>query len=139
MACIIRILLITILLGIYPVYAGDYHQNDQAHRVVYVITDITGKPVAGETVNFSLERSKDNSFFDWSDNTFKTSGWGQRLYVMSYDTVGEYYYKIITIDSGALISCDYVCYISNDSATYGDRQAEVISYDRLERIVKINR
>lgn len=120
-------------------YSSDYHQNDQSHRVVYVITDTSGNPVSGQTVRLAVERSKDGLFLDFNDNTFKSSGWTTRLVTMNYDSAGEHYYRVISIDNGALISGDIVCIVSNDDATYGDMQAEVVSFDRLEKIVKINR
>lgn len=120
-------------------YAGDYHQRTQSHPVVYVVTDSNGDPVSGQTVLLQVVRSKDGLALDHSDNTFKSSGWTTRYATMDYNTSGEYYQRTISVDSSTLISGDYVCIISNDDATYADMQVEVVTFDTLGDLIKINR
>lgn len=120
-------------------WAGDYHQNGQGHRIAYTILDSNGKPVSGQTVKLAVERSKDGYFYDFNDSTFKTSGWTTRLATMAYDASGEHYFQVITIDNGGIISGDYACIISNDNATYSDHQCDVVEFDSLAKLIKINR
>lgn len=121
-------------------YAGDYHQNDSAHVLTYTIIDTSGNPVAGETVRVTLWRPHDNKYFDWSDNSWKLIGSVTTLSkTLGENATGGLYYTTISNDNGALISADIVCVVSNESATYSDHQATSISFDRLEKIVKINR
>lgn len=130
---------ILLYLFIAPALASDYHQNGQGHRVVYTIVDSNGKPVAGQTVNLALERSKDGYFYDFNDSTFKNSGWTSRVVAMSYDTVGEHYYRVISIDNGGIVSGDYAAIVSNDNATYSDHQTECVEFDSIAKLIKINR
>lgn len=122
-------------------FASDTHQTGQSHRIVYVVTDSSGNPVTGQTVNVAVQRSSDQSFLDWSDLTFKSSGWTTRVTTLPYDARGEYYTRVLTIDTTTtpLISGDYVIIVSNDSATYGDQQAEVVLFDNLNQLIKIHR
>lgn len=134
-----KILIIAIMLFCTSAYAASYHQNGQAQRVVYVITDNNGKPVSGQTVNLVVERSSDNTFLDFTDNTFKSNGWTTRIKAMSYDPVAENYFQVVSIDNGTIISGDYVVIVSNDDAVYGDRQAEVLNVDSVSNLIKIHR
>ena len=132
------LLLILLLISSYA-YAGDTHQRGESHRVVYVVTDSSGNPVTGETVRLKVQRVSDDAVLDFNDNQFKYTGWTTPLVTMNYNAVGEYYSRTISIDTALLVSGDYVCIVSNDSATYGDQQAEVIGYDSLKDIIRINR
>src|SRR3990167_5706111 len=109
-------------------FAGDYHQRTQSHKVVYVVADSSGNPVTGQTLRLQVQRVSDGLILDHSDNTFKSSGWTTRYATMNYDDKGEYYQRTISIDSARMISGDYVCIVSNDDATYGDQQTEVVNF-----------
>ena len=120
-------------------FAGDTHYSDESHRVTYSIVDSSGDPVAGQTVTLAVGRSTDNKFLDFNDNTFKSSGWTSRTVSMSYDTVGEYYYRVITIDQAVTITSDYCATISNDNATYADHQTECWGVSNLNDLIKTHR
>lgn len=122
-----------------PVFASDYHQNDQNHAVTYTITDNTGQPVSGQSVGLSIYRVSDSKFFDWTDGTFKASGWTKRTVLMPYNSTGEFYSRIISIDNGGIVSGEYLAIVSNDDTTYGDTQTEAFEIDNLSRLIKINR
>ena len=120
--------------------AGDYHQNDSQHVIIYNVTDTSSNHVTGETLRVTLSQPRNNTFFDFSDNTFKAVGSITTLHrTMSENATGGFYYTTISIDSGTTVSADIVCTVSNESATYADNQSEAIYFDRLERVVKIHR
>lgn len=134
--------LVMILLGLLVVTyakASDYHQRTQGHRVVYVVTDSSGNPVTGQTIRLQVMRVSDDAVLDHSDNAFKFSGWTTRYATMNYNPMGEFYSRTITIDSSTIVSGDYVCIVSNDNATYGDQQAEVVMFDTINDLIKIHR
>jgi len=133
-----HLLALAILLVSAIAYAGDYHQDGQGHRVSYVIVDTAGNPVAGQTVNLSVERSNDGYFLDFSDNTFKASGWSSRMTTLNYDSTGEYYYRVITIDNAVLVTGDYCAIVSNENVTYADHDVECFNFDDLNNLIKIN-
>lgn len=119
--------------------AGDVHQDGQGHKVVYTVVDNTGQPVSGQTVRLAVERVSDESQLDFSDNTFKSSGWTTRYQTMAYNSTLGFYWYVVTIDTAVLVSGDYVCVVSNDDATYGDRQAESVQFDITNNLIKIHR
>lgn len=120
-------------------YAGDTHQRKQSHRVAYVVADASGNPVTDQTIRLQVIRASDDSVFDFSDNTFKQSGWTTRYVTMNYDNKGEYYAMTLTIDSAALVSGDYVFIISNDSALYADQQVEVVTFGETHDLIRMHR
>lgn len=131
-----------ILLGLfstYLVWASDTHQDGQTHKITYTVTTISGDPVSSLTVRTAVNRASDNSFYDWSDGTFKSSGWTTRLKTMTYNTIGEFYETTISIDQATLASNDYTVTVSNDDATYGDYQAETFGVNPTENIIKVHR
>lgn len=134
---VIAVLAITIWLN--ESEAGDYHQDTQGHRVVYVVTDSSGNPVSGQTVRLQVQRVSDDAILDHSDNAFKYSGWTTRYATMTYNAQGEYYSRVVTLDTATTISGDYVMVVSNDDSTYGDQQAEVVMWDNLNNLIKIHR
>lgn len=131
-------LLFAIALFVKNAWASDYHQNDQTHRAVYVVSN-GSIPVTGQTIRLAVQKVSDSKFLDFADGTFKSSGWTTRMATMSYDTAGQYYGYDIQINAGNIISGDYICIFSNDDAVYGDLQAEVVSFDTLGKLIKINR
>ena len=133
-------LIILLMIGLVGVaVAGDYHQRTQGHRVAYVITDSSGNPVTGQTVRLQVQRVSDDAVLDFSDNSFKFSGWTTRYATMTYNAQGEYYGRVVSIDSTRFVSGDYVAVVSNDDSTYADQQLEVFTVDSLGDIVKVSR
>ena len=133
---------LTILLamvGLAVAYASDFHNDDEQHRITYVITDNSGNPVSGQTVRIAIQRVSDDAFIDFNDGIFKTSGWTTRLGTMNYHTQGEYYQRTVSIDQATRISNDYCVIISNDDSVYADQQVEVFSVSDLKNEVKIHR
>ena len=134
-----KLLLLMVLLAT-PAYAGDYHQNDSEHLISVNVNDSSGNFVSGETIRLTLWKPKTNSFFDFSDNSFKPIGSVTTLHrVLSQNNTMETYFTTISVDNGRVISGDIVCTVSSESATYGFTSSEVIYFDRLEKQVQINR
>ena len=136
----IALVLLAILLVSSQSFAGDGHQNDSNHVVVYTVTDGSGNHVTGQTVRLTMFRPRNNQYFDWSDSTWKIIGSVTTLHqtMIENATSGIYYYTISN-DNGTLISGDIICTVSNEAALYADTVSESIHFDRLEKIVKINR
>lgn len=121
-------------------FAGDYHQDDSQHVVAYNVTDSNGDFVSGQTVRLTVYKPRDNTFFDFSDSTFKALASVSTLHrTLNENATASIYFTTMTIDSASLISNDIVMTVSNDNATYGDTQSEVVYFDRLEQQVKIHR
>lgn len=122
-------------------FAGDSHQQDQAHEVTYTILDSSGVPVDDQFPGVAFKRSSDGYYLDFSDGTFKNSSWTRRVVTMDYNSTDFYYYKIVSVDtaSNPLVSGDYVVIVSNDDATYRDSQTESVHWDNQTKLILINR
>lgn len=123
-----------------PVAASDYHQDGQTHCVVYTVTDNTGKPVSGLSPRMAFKRVSDSLYLDFNDNTFKSPSSATTLFApMQFDQTGGFYLYKISVDSGVLVSGDYICVVSLDDASYGDVQCEGVAWDNLNNLIKIHR
>lgn len=134
------ILLIASLLIVSTVWAGDFHVNNSTHLVAYVITDTNGDHVSGQTTRLTV-RSWDNvAYLDWHDGAWKSfTSCSTPHKTMLEDSSGGFYYYPVTIDNATMVSGDFVFIVSNDDATYGDLQVEVVNFSALGDLVKIHR
>src|SRR3990167_6492275 len=135
-----RIILFLLLFLTSLVYAGDYHQADSTHTIVYTVSDASGNHVAGETVRLTLYRPATNQYYDFSDNTWKNLSSVTTLHrTLNENATSGIYFSTVTIDTSTMISADVVITVSNDSGVYGDLQSESVYFDRIKRLIKINR
>lgn len=118
--------------------ASDTHQRGQTHHVVYIITDTDGNPVTGQTVRMKVKRLSDDRTYDFSNGTWSTSP-TTSLATVPYNAQAEYYIRSFTMDTAVLVSGDYAFIISNDDATYGDQQVEVVSVGDTNDLIRIHR
>ena len=138
----IVIAILALIVIVSHVWAGDEHQRgDGGHRIVYVVTDSSGNPVSGQTIRLAAQRVSDDAFWDFNDSSWKYSGWTTRLQTMNYHVVGEYYGYTFSFDVAhpGMISTDIVFILSNDSALYGDQQAEVVNFGTTNNLIMRNR
>lgn len=123
-----------------PGAASDYHQDSQTHCVVYTVTDNAGKPVSGLNPRMAFKRVSDSQYLDFNDNTFKSPSSATTLFApMQFDQTGGFYLYKISVDSGVLVSGDYICVVSLDDASYGDVQCEGVAWDNLSNLIRIHR
>lgn len=136
-----KLLIIALLLLSSKCYASDYHQSGQGHAVVYTIisSSDSSKTITNQTVGLALYRVSDGSYLDFNDNSFKASGWTTRVVRMSTNTTDGFYFRVISVDNGGIVSGEYVAIVSNDDATYGDTQAEAFELDSIAKLIKVNR
>lgn len=121
-------------------YAGDYHQSDSTHVVVYTVADAAGDHVTGQTIRLTMYRPATNQYYDFSDGTWKALSSVTTLHrTMNENATSGMYFTTVTIDTATLVSADVVMTVSNDNATYADLQSEAVYFDRIERVIKINR
>lgn len=136
----IALVLLAILLVSGQSFAGDGHQNDSSHTVVLSVEGADGNHVTGQTIRLTLFRPRDNRYFDWSDSTWDPLGSVTTLHqTMNENATSGFYFYQISNDNGRIVSGEVVCTVSNEAALYATTQSEVVYFDRLESIVKINR
>jgi hypothetical protein len=97
----------------------------------YVIVDTSGNPVTGQTITLRIQKQSNGYWYDFSDNTFKASGWTSPTSNLSYDTTGEFYYYLYNPPASEAASELYSFIVDNASATYGDHQAYDVAYQNI--------
>lgn len=98
------------------------------HRVVYNIIDTSGDHVTGETVTLQIQRLSDGYWFDFNDSSFKNTGWTNKTTNLTEDSTNGLYYYIYNPPAGETGAEQYLFLIDNASATYGDHQSTIVSY-----------
>lgn len=100
-------------------------------KFVYNIVDSLGAHVAGQIVTIKIQRSSDGYFYDFSDSTFKNSGWTNKTVNLSEDAVNGIYYYTFNPPSSETSAEQYVFIVDNSDATYADHQAQVVNYQKI--------
>lgn len=110
-----------------PAFAGDRNIQDN-NMVAYNVIDANGDHVSGQTVTLKIKKISNGYWFDFSDSTFKVSGWTSKSVNMSEDSTEGYYYYLFNPPASETAAEQYQFCVDNASGTYGDHQCEVISY-----------
>lgn len=118
---------------------GAIKQVGEVYQQTYQILDTAGAPVSGQTVTVRIKRVSDGKYLDFSDSTFKSSGWTSVTANMTYDsTVGFYIYNY-TPPATETGSEQYVFTVANSDSTYADNQQESVYYQKTDKLIKIHR
>lgn len=117
---------------LFPLAAGAAVRDVQDNYLFgYHVIDSDGNHVTGQTVALKIMRASDGYWFDFSDSTFKNSGWSSKSANLSEDsTEGRYYYtwNPPASETGAE---QYLFCADNADATYGDHQCETVDYQNI--------
>lgn len=120
-------LLILLILIVDPVSADIRNVQDN-YELTYHIVDTAGDHVGSETVVLKIKRISDNYWYDFNDNTFKTSGWTNKSTNLSEDSTEGYYYYDFNPPASETGAEQYLFLVDNASATYGDHQSLIVDY-----------
>lgn len=121
-------------------YAGDLHEDDSTHRIVYTINDGNGDHVTGQTPRITIVSWDGVNYYDFNDSQWES--WGSattKHQAMNEDSSAGYYWLTVTLDMATVQSGDITVILSNDDTTYADYQAEVINYTNTGQLIKIHR
>jgi len=134
-----RILLILSLLFV-PILAlaGDYHESDGTHQIIYTIVDSSGNHVTGETVRLTVRSHDSVNYYSWTNATWGAFSPDSQV-TINEDSSGGFYHYTFTADAARLVSGDYVFIISNESASFADLQAETVHFGQLGDLIRIHR
>lgn len=109
-------------------FVRDIQDN---HQITYNIIDGSGDPVGSETVKLKIKRTSDGYWFDFNDSSFKNSGWTSKSTNLSEDATEGYYYYTFDPPASETGADQYLFCVDNASATYGDHQCDVVSYQDI--------
>ena len=110
---------------------GDGRNIQDNYKFVYSIVDSLGVHVSGQTVALKIQRASDGYFYDFFDSTFKSSSWTNKTINLSEDTSNGIYYYTFDPPASETGAQQYVFIVDNSDSTYGDHQAQVVSYQNI--------
>lgn len=125
-----KLIFIIFILSATPCY-GIVRDIQDNHQVIYFILDEDGNHVTGETATLKIKKISNGYWYDFNDDTFKNSGWTSKSTNLSEDATEEYYYYTFDPPASENSIEQYLFLIDNVSATYGDHQGEIASYQNI--------
>jgi hypothetical protein len=108
--------------------ASAYVVGDSC-KFVYNLTSSTGAHVTGQTVALSIQKGSTGAWYDFSDGTFKSSGWTSKTSNLTEDTTNGFYYKVFTPPATETIGEQYLFCVVNENVTYADHQCTSVKYE----------
>jgi len=134
------ILLLAMVLIATNVFAGDLHQDDETHTVIYSPVNSSGDFQSGLLVRLTVKSFDNVSYFDFSDSIWKnTADLVTPFTTMNEDNYGGFYWYPFTMDSATLVSGDYVFIVSNEDATFGTVLTESVTFTNTHNLIRIHR
>lgn len=124
----------TVLIGLILAHAAAYgsvRAVQDNHTVTYNVIDFNGDHVSGQTVALKIQKVSNGHWFDFNDSTFKASGWTSKSTNLSEDSTEGFYYYLFNPPASETTADQYRFCVDNASATYGDHQCEVVSYQEF--------
>lgn len=103
----------------------------QSFRIPFNIVDASGASVTGQSPTVKIQKVSNGYFYDFSDSTFKTSGWTNKTTIMTEDSTNGVYYYTFTPPATETSQEQYLFIIDNVDATYTDHQMLLVNYDDI--------
>lgn len=100
-------------------------------QLVYNLADVFGNHVTGQTVTLQIKKVSSGAWLDFSDFTFKTSGWTSKTTNLSENATDGFYFYTFNPPASEASTEQYQFLIDNASTEYGDHQSEVVDYQDL--------
>lgn len=89
--------------------------------------------LSGATVLLSIRRRSDNKFYDFSDSTFKASGWVEKEHTMT-EVIGQPGYYEYQFNSSGFSDDSYLFYVACDSADNVPQAGEIKVGDFVDNL-----
>lgn len=137
-AAAVVLAVLVILFSVSPAFSLVRNIQDN-HQLVYNVLDVSGNHVAGQTVTLQIKKVSTGAWFDFSDSTFKTSGWISKTTNLSEDATNGFYFYTFNPPASETSAEQYQFVVDNADATYGDHQSEVVDYQDLASQTVVNR
>lgn len=110
--------------------AGATIRNVQENYLYsYFVVSSSGAHVTGQTVALKIYRASDGYWYDFNDNTFKTSGWTSKTTNLSENSTDGFYYYTFNPPASETGAEQYLFLVDNTNPSYADHQAELVSYE----------
>lgn len=126
-----KIVVALLLLLIGNICYANVRNIQDNYQLIYNIVDSDGNPVSSETVTLKIKKISNDYWYDFNDDTFKTSGWTNKTTNLSEDGTDDYYYYTFNPPASESSADQYMMLIDNVSATYGDHQALTVTYQDI--------
>lgn len=121
--------------------AGEVFSRDigNPYKFVYTIVDVDGAHVSGQTPTVKIQKSSNGYWYDFSDGTFKNSGWTSKTVTLTEDATNGIYYYTFTPPASETSAEVYIFVVDNVDATYADHGSLAVEYQSYVNEIKRSR
>lgn len=98
-------------------------------KFIYNLVSSSGAHVSGQTIALSIQKGSTGAWYDFSDSTFKTSGWTNKTSNLTEDSTNGFYFKSFTPPGSETTGEQYLFCIANENVTYADHQCTTVKYE----------
>lgn len=120
------------------VFAAD-RSVGQPYRFIYTITDASASHVSGQTPTIKIQKVSNGYWYDFNDNTFKSSGWTNKTNTLAENSTDGFYYYTFTPPASETTHDQYLFVVDNANATYADHSTLLVKYDDIINTVNRSR
>ncbi len=116
----------------FPIYATALTRHIQDdYQFTYTILDTSGDHVTGQTPTIAIKKASNAYWLDFSDSTFKNSGWTSKTTALTEDATNGIYYYTFNPPASETAAEQYIFVVDNSDATYGDHQTLSVEYQNI--------
>jgi len=101
------------------------------YQVSYSITDLNGNYITGQAPTLKIKKVSTGAYYDFSDDTFKTSGIVTPTTTLTEDTTGHIYAYTFTPPASETTAEQYIFVVDNADATYKDHRSASVTYQDI--------
>ncbi len=101
------------------------------YKLAYTVLDTDGNHVSGHSVSLKIQKMSNSQWYDFSDSSFKASGWTTLSTTLLEDTTGQFYYYNFDPPASETSAELYSFIINNSSTGYVDHQVVQVSYQNI--------
>jgi len=118
----------------FPLFAHVRNVQDN-FDLVYHVLDLSGRHVSGQVVTLKIKKTSTGEWFDFGDDTFKSSGWMSKTITLAEDGIDGFYFYTFDPPATETHAEQYQFLVDNQSSTYGDHRSLTVTYEDFQSIM----
>lgn len=129
--CFLALMLFVLSL---PAFAHVRNVGDN-FELIYHVLDLNGAHVSAQVVTLEIKKASTGEWFDFGDETFKSSGWISKQITLAENAVDNFYFYDFTPPASETQAEQYQFLVDNASPAYRDHKSLTVTYEDFQSIM----
>jgi hypothetical protein len=125
-----KILYLILLCPLFLFAEGVRNIGDD-YQLIYNVLDIQGNYISGQSIELKIKKVSTNTWYDFNDSSFKSSGWTSKTTPLLEDTTNYFYHYTFSPPSSETDPEQYIFVVNNPSSQFKDQQMISITYQKI--------